>query len=357
MKVLVVIPTLQGGGAERVVSLLTQEWAKSHQVIIASFESPNIAYDYGGQIVDLRALTGSVNPLKKAYNTWARSAWIRGMLRREQPDLVISFMEGMNFLAIAAAVSTGYLDRLFVSVHNDPARFSMRNRRLLPWLYRLPARVIAVSDGVKQGLEAMGVPAARVSFIPNPVILKDRQVTENRPEPPLLHPFVLGVGRLAQQKGFDRLLDAFRRLDQSEVHLVILGEGPERARLVGMARELGIEEYVHLPGFVADVDTWYRHAECFVLSSRHEGWAMVLMEAMANGCPVVSFDCKYGPSEILEGGANGLLVPEGDVEALASAMGRVLNDEALRRDLAARGMERAKMSDIKEIAARWLAGA
>jgi glycosyltransferase involved in cell wall biosynthesis len=72
---------------------------------------------------------------------------------------------------------------------------------------------------------------------------------------------------------------------------------------------------------------------------------------------VVSFDCNYGPSEVLEGGANGLLVPEGDVEALAAAMGRVLSNEALRRDLAARGMERARMFDVKEIAARWLAGA
>ncbi len=170
------------------------------------------------------------------------------------------------------------------------------------------------------------------------------------------YPFVLGVGRLAYEKGFERLLEAFSRIRPPGVHLVILGEGPERANLIKRAKELGIEEYVHLPGFVTDVDTWYRHAECFVLSSRHEGWGMVLTEAMDNSCPVVSFDCNYGPSEILEGGANGLLVPEGDVEGLAKAMERVLKDGALRRDLAAKGMERAKMFDVKKIAPRWLAG-
>ena len=337
-------------------SLLTQEWAKSHRVVIACFDPSNPAYDYGGQIIDSFWVPGSPNPLKKAYNTWVRSAWIRGLLRREQPDLVISFADGMNFLAIAAAASTGCLGQLFVSVHNDPERFHVKYRGLFWLLYRFPARVIAVSQGVKQGLESMGVPAAKVSFVPNPIIVRDQQATANRPAAPLQHPFVLGVGRLVHQKGFDRLLKAFRRLNQSEVHLVILGEGPERASLARMSSELGIEEYFHLPGFVTDVDTWYRHAECFVLSSRHEGWPMVLVEAMANGCPVVSFDCNYGPSEILEGGAHGLLVPEGDVEGLAKAMERVLKDGALRRDLAAKGMERAKMFDVKEIAPRWLAG-
>ena len=354
MNILVVIPTLQGGGAERVVSLLTQEWAKSHRVSIALFDASRIAYDYGGQIVDLRA-PGSANPLKKAYNSVARAARIMGLLRREQPDLVISFLEGANFPAIVAAALTGYLGRLSVSVRNDPTHLPTIYRSLLPRLYRLPARVVAVSDGVRHGLESMGVSAAKMSFIPNPVVVGDSQAAASRPAPPLPHPFVLGVGRLVHQKGFERLLEAFGRIRPPGVHLVILGDGPERASLVERAEELEIEEYFHLPGRVSDVETWYRHAECFVLSSRYEGWPNVLMEAIANGCPAVSFDCNYGASEILEGSAYGLLVPEGDVEALAAAMGRVLNDEALRRDLAARGMERARMFDVRGIAARWLA--
>jgi glycosyltransferase involved in cell wall biosynthesis len=271
--------------------------------------------------------------------------------------LVISFTEGANFPTIIAAALTGYLDRLTVSVRGDPAWLPAAYRVLLPWLYRFPARVIALSQGVRHGLESMGVPASRMSVILNPVIVRDRQVTADGPAPPLPNPYVLGSGRLVHQKGFERLLEAFGRLKPPGVHLVVLGEGPDRASLVGMAQEIGIEEYFHLPGRVADVDIWYKHAECFVLSSRYEGWGNVLIEAMANGCPVVSFDCNYGPSEILEGGANGLLVPEGDVEGLAKAMERVLKDGALRRDLAAKGMERAKMFDVKEIAARWLAGA
>ena len=172
MKVLVVIPTLQGGGAERVVSLLTQEWAKSHQVIIALFDASRPAYDYGGQVVDLGA-PGSANPLKKAYNGGARAARIMGLLRREQPDLVISFLEGANFPAIVAAALTGYLGRLSVSVRNDPDAFAYAiYRSLLPWLYRLPARVVASFRGGKARAGVNGRSwLQRMSFIPNPVMV------------------------------------------------------------------------------------------------------------------------------------------------------------------------------------------
>ncbi len=132
MKILVVIPNHHGGGAQRVVSLLTKEWAKSHRVMIALFDDSRPAYDYGGQIIALPLLHGSANPLRKIYNTWVRSSWIRGLLRREQPDLVIAFMEGSNFPAIVASVLTGYLGRLFVSVHTDPARFPRLYRALIP---------------------------------------------------------------------------------------------------------------------------------------------------------------------------------------------------------------------------------
>ncbi len=355
MKIFVVIPNLlAGGGAERVVSVLTKEWAKSHHVMLMLFDASGQIYDYGGQIVDLR-LPASDNPIRKAWNVGARAMRLIGLLRRECPDRVISFMEGANFPTIVAAALAGYLDRLYVSVHNNPASFLLVFRVLLSYLYHLPVGVIAVSEGVKRGLEAMGVPTTKISVIPNPIARTDRQAIEHKSVSPITDHFILGVGRLVWQKGFDRLLVTFRRLNQSDLHLVILGEGKERLALINLAHELGIEERVYFPGRVADVETWYRQAACFVLSSRHEGWPLVLMEAMANGCPVVSFDCQYGPSEIIEDSESGLLVAEGDVEGLTKAIARVLDDETLRRNLVVKGMERVKAFDIKEIALRWLA--
>ena len=388
MKILIVVHSLHGGGAERVVSLLSREWAKSHEVTIALFDASETAYDYGGRIVDLRDpidmqenpssfirktynKTHNVNmrsiPLldlirrnlpgviKHIYNTGMRSVWLLSLLRREHPDRIISFLEGANIPAIIASALTGRLPRLTVSMHGDPARLSSRLRFLGFLLYRLPARVVAVSEGVKRGLASIcRLPTERILFIPNPVVVKNAQDAARETTPPLPERYVLGVGRLASEKGFERLVRAFHRLDRPTLHLAIVGEGPERMNLLRLACELGLESRLHLPGHVADVETWYRHAACFVLSSHHEGWPMVLGEALANGCPVVSFDCDHGPSEILEDGKYGLLAPEGDLAALTGEIARVLDDDALRRALAAKGPERARMFNPEKIASRWL---
>lgn len=359
MKILTIIPTLRGGGAERVISRLIQEWGKFHQVTAVFLDASRAYYDCDSRIVDLglRLPISGNYPMRiarKIYYSSVGTVRLITLLRQEQPDRIFSFMEQANFVAVAAAFWTGCLDRLYVSVRMNPSWLPFVFRVLLPWLYRLPAGIIAVSQGVKRGLESMRIPTTRILVIPNPNAGMDRQVVKPASLSPLMNRFILGVGRLGWEKGFDLLLAAFRGLGRPEIHLVILGEGEDRAMLINLAKELGIENRVHFPGYITDVETWYRLAECFVMSSRYEGWPNVLMEAMANGCPGVSFDCKYGPSEIIQDGENGLLVPEGDVEGLAKAIARVLDDEALRRNLVVKGLERVKMFDVTEIAARWL---
>ncbi len=353
MKILVVVPTLGGGGAERVVSVLTKEWAKSHQVSIAIFDGSKMDYDYGGRITDLR-LPASNYVLTKIYNVVARSIRLARLIRRERPDRVISFLESANIPAILAATLTVILDKLYVSVHCNPATLPLSYRILFPTVYRLPRGVITVSEGVKKALSSMGLPPTTISVNPNPVAKRWQPINTKETASPLSVRFVLGVGRLHRVKGFDRLLQAFRLLTQSEVQLVILGEGDERANLVQLARHYGIEKRVHLPGRVDDIDLWYRHAECFVLSSRHEAWPMVLMEAMANECPVVSFDCKYGPSEFIKDGETGLLVPDGDLGGLALAIARVLDDEGLSRHISVGGRERVRNYCAEKVAPCWL---
>ena len=353
MKILVVIPTLSGGGAERVVSILSQEWAKSHRVTIVLFDASGPIHDYGGRVVDLR-LPASSSLLRKICNFGRRAIRLSQVLIQSRPDRIISFLEAASFSSVAAAIMTGNRSRLYVSVRDDPLRMPAVYKLLLPFIYRIPAGVIAVSEGVKRRLKSMHVPIERISVIPNPIPGMRRNFIERKSMSPLAERFILGVGRLSRQKGFDRLLAAFHALDQSDTHLVILGQGAEEAALVVLAREFGIEKRVHFPGYVSNVEIWYRNAECLVLSSRHEGWPNVLMEAMANGCPVVSFDCEYGPSEIIEHGENGLLVPEGDVEWLGREIARVLDDGGLRKSLVVKAMARVNDFDVKKIALRWL---
>jgi glycosyltransferase involved in cell wall biosynthesis len=151
---------------------------------------------------------------------------------------------------------------------------------------------------------------------------------------------VLGVGRLVRQKNFMNLLDAFARVrTQRPARLIILGKGPLRTELLAHARNLGIAADVSLPGFIHHPYSYMRHANVFVLSSDWEGFGNVIVEAMANGCPVVSTDCPSGPNEILDGGRYGPLVPVNAPSALAEAILKVLAQPIEKKLLQARASE------------------
>lgn len=151
-------------------------------------------------------------------------------------------------------------------------------------------------------------------------------------------PYIVSVGRLEEsQKDFATLLRAYARLVAAGIaeDLVIVGDGASRARLEQLAQELGLAARVRFAGFQANPFAWMRHARLMAFSSRMEGLGNVLVEALALGQVVVSTDCPVGPREMLDDGRAGLLVPVGDVGALADAMTRALRDDALRHDLLA----------------------
>jgi glycosyltransferase involved in cell wall biosynthesis len=137
------------------------------------------------------------------------------------------------------------------------------------------------------------------------------------------------VGRLQQQKDYPTLLHAFAQVRQTRpVHLLILGEGKERAQLEELIKKLGLEDDVSMPGFVMNPYAYMARASMFVLSSRWEGLPTVLIEALCCGTPVVSTDCPSGPREILKDGQYGQLVPVGEANALAQAIASTLDSKA-----------------------------
>ena len=143
------------------------------------------------------------------------------------------------------------------------------------------------------------------------------------------------MGRLARQKGFDLLIEAFSRIAnrQPQWSVKILGEGPARASLKRLIAEKGLTGRVVLAGWEPDPVFVLKQSDLFVLSSRFEGFPNALLEAMACGLPSISFDCPSGPAEIIRDTIDGLLVPAEDVVALANTMDRVLGDELLRQRL------------------------
>jgi glycosyltransferase involved in cell wall biosynthesis len=261
-------------------------------------------------------------------------------LRRERPRFLISAGEGVNLVALLARRLAAVPTRTVVTVRNSPAQLPLsrhgwirrRMHHLSPALYRLADGVVAVSEGVADELSSvMRLPRAGIDVIYNPVVTPELATLATQPvEHPWFQPgappVILGMGRLHPQKDFATLLRAFRILCQQrrDARLVILGEGPERAKLEAMARDFAVGDLVDLPGYVMNPFPYLAHASVFVLCSQFEGLPGALIQAMACGCPVVSTDCPSGPREILENGRYGPLVSVGDAEALAEAVLQVL---------------------------------
>jgi glycosyltransferase involved in cell wall biosynthesis len=166
---------------------------------------------------------------------------------------------------------------------------------------------------------------------------------------------VVAAGRLTRQKGFDRLLPAWRELAQRypDWKLEIFGDGRERESLQSQIDELGIGASVRLAGFTSQLDDELARASLYVMTSREEGFPMVLIEAMGVGLPAVSVDCDTGPRDIITDGVDGYVVPEEDQPALVAAMSELMSDRDKRRSFGAAARAVVERYDAAAIAERW----
>jgi glycosyltransferase involved in cell wall biosynthesis len=199
-------------------------------------------------------------------------------------------------------------------------------------------RVITISDALRRfTVERVGLPAAKVETIYYGLDEPPPAWGENLPvSVPADARILLSTSRLTRQKGVDVAVRALAALPEDTV-LVVLGEGPERASLESLARELGVAERVHLPGRVPDVAAWLRRATLYVQPSRWEGFGLAVLEAMVSGLPVIATRISSLP-ELVADGETGFLVPPDDSAALAAAVERALAQPGL----GAAGRERAR---------------
>jgi glycosyltransferase involved in cell wall biosynthesis len=321
------LPNVAGGGAQRAMLLFARELLRRGlrvDLVVARLD---------GRLAALLPRAATVVNLGRPGVLPALPSLAR-YLRRARPDALYSTLAYCNVGALLAGRLAGAGPPVVVREANVPLSAgdaSSLNARLIrrlaqvtyPWAHA----VIAVSDDVADELGRLG-PRLRpkIAVLPTPVVSDDLLDDAEQPldDPwfaPAAPPVVLGVGRLVPQKDFATLLRAFASVGRiRRVRLALLGEGPERGALRALARALGVESDVQLPGFVDNPFPYLKRAAVFALSSRWEGMPTALLQAMALGTPVVSTDCPGGSRDVLQHGRFGHLVPPGDPDALAAAI-------------------------------------
>ncbi len=327
-RIAMVLANMSGGGAERVALTLIQHFiAKGHSVDLILAEAK-------GELLPLVPPAARVIDLKATRIRGALSG-LWQYFRREKPDAVQISMWPLTIVGILAHRLAASPARLMVSDHVAYSQpfLSEREQRLLRWTTRLfyplaDFRVVVSARGADDLAAISGIPRDRFDVIYNP-IAPPAAIRTNTSVEQLWGPEgsrIISVGSLKEQKNHALLLRAFANVRDTKAKLMILGEGHLRNDLEQLATELGIAGRLLMPGFTTDAWPYLASADLFALSSDYEGFPLVLPEAMYAGLPIVSTDCVSGPSELLDGGRFGRLVPCGDAKAMTDAI-----DEAISR--------------------------
>lgn len=363
MRLTLVISSLRLGGAEGVMARIASGLAgRGHKVRLLTLEDASAPVAWPLHPAVRHQALGLSRPSRGPFSglcaNLKRVAALRRAILAEPADAVLAFMTETSITALFAV--GGLLPVIAAErVHPGSHRIGAIWSALRRLAYARAAAIAVQTPDV--GLFFPPALRGRCVVVPNPVAeplaealdpglarLPDHLLDQSGP-------LLLAMGRLVPQKGFDLLLRAFARLAPAfpAWRLVILGEGPQRARLEALAAELGLADRVFLPGATQHPAAALGRAELFVLPSRYEGFPNALCEALACGTPAVAFDCPSGPAEIVRNEVDGLLVLPGDVAALAAACARLMGDETLRRRMAARAPEVLARFGLEKVLDLW----
>ena len=355
MKIIFLIGAMSSGGAERVVSELSNYWVENnHDVSIVSthrIEGKNDFYQLDSRIkrIDLtiKKEFKIANKILKLF-TLARS--IRNLIKKENPTVVISFISTLNILSIISLFASKV--PLIISDRDNPTldRVSFRKKK---FFYPLSNALVIQTQEVKKFYES--IETLNINVISNPIppiVLNNEKIMFE-----FNNKTICSVGRFKlEYKGFDLLVEAFSLIakDYPDWDLVIFGEGPDRDILEKLIVKKNLQNRISLPGRIDNPRNTIIHADIFVLSSLTEGFPNVLLEAMSVGLPSISFDCNYGPSEIITHNKNALLVPASNVTVLSSEIKRLIEDESLRNSLGKNAkVEISQKYSINSIVQEW----
>lgn len=327
-KIDIILPSLAIGGAEKVMLLLAKQFKKNNfevRFIVRNLTEKGfqdeVFRDFELVNLDVKKVRSFPRALLKKYS------------EIEKPDTIIASLWPLTFLT-AVVIKVGFSNIKVLCIEHGSLKYQTRSKGKIYKLFlkyslmlsiKLSNSVICVSSGLQKEISNItSYRGTKLISIPNPI---EFTVENKFTSIPKIFDFTrnahifLSVGRLKKVKNIPLLLRAFEKvIKHLDAYLIILGDGPEIERLKDLCETLGIKDRVHFEGFQKDCISYYKFADTFVLSSDSEGFGNVLVEALSQGCTIVSTNCPYGPKEILNDGQFGYLAEVNNVDNLAENM-------------------------------------
>lgn len=352
MKILLLLPNLEGGGAERVNIELARQFVKygidveivlkqAHGILLSEAKS-----EFSIINLNSKSLIKTMFVLAKYVD-------------KCKPDVLIASMWGLTAYASFSKLITKHKYKLLLVEHSSLINQFKDSRLIIKlWLrlstffaYRIADFLAGVSSGVSRDMQYI----AKLNRLPetlyNPIttVGSIKKFQERQDDKSKITYTIVTAGRLIKAKDYTTLIKSFAIVNSKiDARLIILGKGPLLNELREQVKKLNILDKVIFKGFVKDPHKYFQKADLFVLSSRREGLGNVLIEAMGCGTPVVATNCNYGPSEILDNGEYGRLVPVGNVELLADAIVKTLKEKNNPDKLIRRALDFAPKNSAKQ---------
>lgn len=327
------------GGIERVVSLLCNQFAISHQdldiEIVSQFKSSqSLAYDFAGtKITYLSNKDHDAKPhsLKRMFRSLGNVFNVRKHFKNNKYDVIIAQAFPNNVLLYLAGIP---LKNVIAAEHVYYGYYGNLLKKIRLHIYKKCRKIVVLTSKDKECYDRC-LPPEQTCVIPNPVVLSEKFIS------PLDSKIAIAVGRIQYQKGFDTLVNVFKKVHEKypDWTVRIYGDGNLRPELEQQILDSGLKGIVKLMGRSNEIYKKLREAAFFILSSRFEGFPMVLIEAQSQGIPIVSFDCPNGPSDIIENGVNGILVKNQNNDALYNGICYMIEHPEERKTMGKKALE------------------
>ncbi|WP_169630233.1 glycosyltransferase [Flavobacterium humi] len=344
---------LSTGGAERVAALLSHFFVSKgieiHHVIVLD----SVVYDYSGELLNLGKLKNESNSVA---NKWKRFFTFKKYIQHNNFDYIIDFRVKNNFYQEWIISKWVYKTPKIYTVRSYFLKFYFpKSKWLAQRIHNGAFGIVANTEKIRENVQAV-YGFKKVNTIYNPIAI-DVVDLQSREEPGIDFQYIVCAGRMNDNvKQFDKLMEAYSNsvLPSHNIKLIVLGDGKQRKALENRAAALQLESMVLFYGHVKNPFQYYKNAKFFVLSSKFEGMPNVILESLACGTPVVSFDCLSGPSEMITHKENGLLVENQNVSQLTQAIDLFVEDEKLYHYCKGNARESIRKFSLENIGKQWL---